>query len=57
MDIHPLRAESDYLTALKAVERRFDTEPDPASEAGEHVEVLLALIQAYESRHHQVNLT
>jgi HTH-type transcriptional regulator / antitoxin HigA len=57
MDIHPIRTESDYLAALKAVERHFDTEPDPTSEAGEHFEVLLALIQVYEARHHPVDLT
>ena len=52
MDIHPIRTEHDYLSALKTVERYFDIEPDPASEAGEHFEVLLALIQVYEARHH-----
>ena len=57
MDIRPIRTESDYLAALKTVERYFDTEPDPASEAGEHFEVLLALIQVYEARHHPVDLT
>lgn len=55
MDIHPIRTESDYLAALKTVEPYFDTEPDPASEAGEHFEILLALIQAYEARHHQID--
>lgn len=55
MDIHPIRTERDYLTALKTVERHFDTEPDPTSEAGEHFEVLLALIQVYEARHHPVD--
>lgn len=55
MDIHPIRTESDYRAALKTVEPYFDTEPDPASEAGEHFEILLALIQAYEARHHQID--
>lgn len=53
MDIHPIRTESDYLAALKTVEPYFDTEPDPASEAGEHFEILLALIQTYEARRHK----
>ena len=57
MDIRPIRTESDYLVALKTVERYFDTEPDPTSEAGEHFEVLLTLIQVYEARHHPVDLT
>jgi HTH-type transcriptional regulator / antitoxin HigA len=55
MDIHPIRTESDYLAALKTVEPYFDTEPDPASDAGEHFDILLALIQAYEARHHPVD--
>lgn len=55
MDIHPIRTEGDYLAALKTVDPYFDTEPDPASEAGEHFEVLLALILAYEARHHPVD--
>ena len=55
MDIPPIRTESDYLAALKTVEPYFDSEPDPASEAGEHFEILLALTQAYEARHHPVD--
>lgn len=55
MDIHPIRTDSDYAVALKTIERYFDTEPDPASEAGEHFEILLALIQAYEVRHHSID--
>lgn len=55
MDIHPIRTEHDYLAALKTIEPYFDIEPDPASEAGEHFEILLTLIQAYEARHHPID--
>lgn len=55
MDVRPIRTESDYKAALKAVSPYFDKEPAPGSEASDHFEVMLALIQVYEARHHPID--
>lgn len=48
-DIHPIRTEADYRASLTEVERAWDAEPGAA--AGDRVEVLVTLIEAYEARH------
>ena len=49
MDIRPIRTKANYRAALKEVERAWDAEPGTA--AGDRVEVLVTLIEAYEARH------
>ncbi len=49
MDIRPIRTKANYRAALKEVERLWDAEPGTA--AGDRVEVLVTLIEAYEARH------
>jgi HTH-type transcriptional regulator/antitoxin HigA len=49
MDIRPIRTKADYRAALKEVERLWDAEP--GTEAGNRVEVLATLIEAYEAKH------
>jgi HTH-type transcriptional regulator / antitoxin HigA len=49
--IHPIRNQADYDAALALVEPYFDHEPAPNSEAGAHFEGLVAVIEAYETRH------
>ena len=56
MDIRPIRDESDYKTARKAVSGYFDNEPEPGTEEADRFEILLTLIQAYETRHFPVEL-
>jgi HTH-type transcriptional regulator/antitoxin HigA len=51
MDIKPLRTEADYEQALSVVARYFDQEPEPDSPEGDHFELLLMVIEAYESKH------
>jgi HTH-type transcriptional regulator/antitoxin HigA len=51
MDIHPIRTEADHRKALKAIAPYFDKEPDPGSEEADRFEIMLTLIEAYESRH------
>jgi len=52
MDIRPIRTEAEHRAALKEVERLWDAEP--GTEAGDRVEVLVTLIEAYEARHHPI---
>src|SRR6476469_4227724 len=56
MNIRPIHNEADYQAALKAVSFYFDNEPEPGTEDADRFEVLLTLIQAYESRHFPVGL-
>lgn len=56
MNIRPIHNEADYQAALKAVSAYFDNEPEPGTEDADRFEVLLTLIQAYESRHFPVGL-
>lgn len=55
MDIRPIRTEADYKATLKAVSPYFDQEPAPGTEDADRFEVLLALIQSYESKNHPID--
>lgn len=47
--IRPVRTKADYRAALREVERHWDAEPGTA--AGDRVEILVTLIEAYEAKH------
>jgi HTH-type transcriptional regulator / antitoxin HigA len=49
MDIRPIRTKADYRAALKEAERLWQADPD--TPAGDRVEVLVTLIEAYEAQH------
>lgn len=51
MDVRPIRTEADYDWALKEIERYFDQEPEPGTEAADRFDVLAALIERYEAEH------
>lgn len=50
MVIRPIKTKTDYRAALKEVERLWDA--DPGTPAGDRVDVLVTLIEAYEARHY-----
>ena len=52
MDIKPIRTKSDYEAALKAADQLVDA--DPGTAHGDRLEVLVTLIEAYESSHFQI---
>ncbi|MBI1771121.1 MAG: transcriptional regulator [Burkholderiales bacterium] len=54
MYIKPIRTEADYEAALQETSRYFDQQPEPDTEAGDHFEVLLMLIEAYEAKHYSI---
>lgn len=56
MDIHPLHTAADYRAALREVSAYFDEEPEPGTLQGERFDVLLTLVEAYETRHYPVEL-
>lgn len=52
MSIRPIRTRADYRAALREVERLWGAAP--GTPAGDKVEVLVTLIEAYEARHHPI---
>jgi HTH-type transcriptional regulator/antitoxin HigA len=54
MDIKPIRTEADLQAALKAVEGLMDAQAD--SPEGEHLDLLVTLIEAYERQHFPMDL-
>ena len=56
MDIRPIHNDADYRAALKAASAYFDDEPAPGSEDADRFEILITLIQAWESKHFPVEM-
>ena len=56
MEIRPIRTEEDYKAALREISAYFDNEPTPDSPGGNHFEILLTLVQAYEAKHYEIDL-
>lgn len=52
--IKPIHNEADYEAALAAVSPLFDNEPEPGSEAGNFLEVMILLIEKYEQEHYPI---
>jgi HTH-type transcriptional regulator/antitoxin HigA len=52
MDIHPLKTEADHQAALAEIERLFDATPD--TPAGDRLDVLATLVEAYEAQHYSL---
>ena len=56
MEIKAIRTEADYLTALQEVSVLIDLDPSADSPEGERLDVLGTLVQAYEAKHHVIDL-
>lgn len=54
MDIRPIKTEADYRDALREVESLMMSAPD--TENGEKLDVMVTLIEAYESKHFPMDL-
>jgi HTH-type transcriptional regulator/antitoxin HigA len=52
MEIKPIRNEADYEAALREIEALFDAAPDTPE--ADRLDVLVALVEAYEARHHAI---
>jgi HTH-type transcriptional regulator / antitoxin HigA len=50
MNIKPLKSEQDYRHTLDRIDDLMDAEPD--SPAGDELDILVMLIEAFEARHH-----
>lgn len=56
MQVNAIRDEASYQDALKKVSRLIELDPAPDSPDGERLDVLGTLVQAYEAKHHPVDL-
>ena len=54
MDIKPIKTDADYREALKQIESLMMAAPDTAE--GERLDVMVTLVEAYESKHHALEL-
>ncbi|HEX7669384.1 MAG TPA: transcriptional regulator [Polyangiaceae bacterium] len=54
MQIKPIRTARDYARALKEIEADWETNFPEGGPEGDRYEVLLTLVEAYESRHFPV---
>lgn len=48
--LKPLRSAADYEAALHVASDYFNNEPEPGSREGDHFEMLIMLIAAYEEK-------
>ncbi len=52
MRIRPIKTDSDYRMALTEIEQLMDSQP--GTQAGDRLEVLIALVEHYESAHEPI---
>lgn len=53
MEIRPVKTESDYAAALEEIDRLWGS-PE-GTEQGDRLDVLLVLVENYESKHHPID--
>jgi HTH-type transcriptional regulator/antitoxin HigA len=56
MNIHPIHTEEDYRAALKSVSALFENEPEIGTPEGDYFDIMIKLIELYESKHFPVDL-
>ncbi len=54
MDIKPIKTDADYREALKQIEGLMMAMPE--TEEGERLDVMVTLVEAYESKHYALDL-
>jgi HTH-type transcriptional regulator/antitoxin HigA len=52
MNIKPIKTETDYKAVLAEIDRLMDAEPD--TPAGDRLDVLTTLVEAYEAKNHPI---
>ena len=56
MNIHPIHTDEDYRAALKSVSALFENEPEIGTAEGDYFDIMITLIESYESKHFPVDL-
>ncbi len=55
MEIKAIRTEADYFAVLEEVSALIDLDPATDSPAGDRLDVLGTLVQAYEAKHYPID--
>ena len=55
MNIKPIRNEDDYRNSLLELSAMFNNQPLPCTEEGDRLEVMLILVEAYETKHFPID--
>ncbi len=56
MEIRPIHSEAEHKLALRELSAYFDNEPEPGTPDGDRFEILLTLVEAYETAHFPIDL-
>ena len=56
MEIRPIHNEDDYKSVMRELSAYFENEPEPGSIEGDRFEILLTLVEAYETKHFPIDL-
>lgn len=56
MNIRPIHSEEDYRAALKDVSALFENEPEPGTAEGDYFDIMITLIEAYETKQFPLDL-
>jgi HTH-type transcriptional regulator/antitoxin HigA len=56
MEIFPIRTEADYKAALKEISALMEHDPELGTPAGDRLDILSTLVEAYENRHFPMDL-
>jgi HTH-type transcriptional regulator/antitoxin HigA len=54
MQIHPIRTEADHDSAVARISELMGAKPDTAE--GEELDILATLVDAYEAKHHAIDV-
>ncbi|MEN9752331.1 MAG: hypothetical protein RL670_22 [Actinomycetota bacterium] len=56
MEINAIRTEADYLAALAEIDQLAENDPPLGTPAGDKLDVLAILVEAYETKHFPIDL-
>ena len=54
--LRPIRTADDHHAALRELSAFFENEPEPGTPEGDRFEVMLTLVESYESKHFPIDL-
>lgn len=56
MNIRPIKNKADHAAALKSISKLMASDPALDTPEGDRLDVLVTLVQAYEAKHHPIDL-
>lgn len=55
MDIRPIHTDKDYKATLQEISALMESDPVPGTPAGDRLDILVTLVEAYEKRHFPIS--